>query len=37
MTGNGVVAIEYSQGWFMTILDVAFECPAPKVGHLKSP
>ncbi len=28
---------EYSQGWFLTILDVAFECPAPKVGHLKSP
>ncbi len=28
---------EYSQGWFLTILDVAFECPAPKVGHLQSP
>ncbi len=28
---------EYLQGWFLTILDVAFEYPAPKVGHLKSP
>ncbi len=28
---------EYSQGWFLTFLDVAFECPAPEVGHLKSP
>ncbi len=25
---------EYSQGWFLTILDVAFERPAPSVGHL---
>ncbi len=28
---------EYSQGWFLTIFDVSFECPAPKVGHLISP
>ncbi len=28
---------EYSQGWFLTILDVTFECPASKVGHLMSP
>ncbi len=25
---------EYSQGWFLTIVDVAFEHPAPKVGHV---
>ncbi len=28
---------EYSQGWFLTIIDVAFECPAPKVVHINSP
>ncbi len=28
---------EYSQGWFLTILDVAFEHPAPSVEHLMSP
>ncbi len=28
---------EYSQGWFLTIRDVAFECSAHSVGHLMSP
>ncbi len=25
---------QYSQGWFLTIINVAFERRAPKVGHL---
>ncbi len=28
---------KYSQGWFLTILDVTFERPAPSVEHLMSP
>ncbi len=28
---------QYLQGCFLTIRDLAFECTAPKVGHLMSP